>query len=264
MIVGLFPLTERLVTEDFLMRMILVGLFLLLYFTASLVVLPVLWIIGRFNLRTKNYISFKIVRWAFRVILFIVGAKLTVIGEENIPDDRSVLFMGNHRSNFDALIHYVNVKIPMGFISKKEVKKVPLLNIWMDNINCLFLDRDDIKQGMQMVLDAINMIKKGIGICIFPEGTRCKKEGELLPFKSGSFKIATKSKCDIVPFAINNSAALFEDSPHRFFRKANVVIEYGAPIQTSEMSREDVKELPDKVRDIIAEMIEKNAAKEAV
>ena len=75
------------------------------------------------------------------------------------------------------------------------MEKIPFLSTWMKLVNCLFLDRDDMKQGLKMVLDGINKLKSGISICIFPEGTRNKGEDEteLMPFKEGSLKMAEKS-----------------------------------------------------------------------
>ena len=83
----------------------------------------------------------------------------------------------------------------MGFFAKKEMEKVPLLSTWMKRLHCLFLDRNDLKQGLKTILTAIEKVKSGISICIFPEGTRNKNEDELdmLPFHEGSFKIAAKA-----------------------------------------------------------------------
>ena len=78
----------------------------------------------------------------------------------------------------------------------------------------MFLDRDDIKQGLKVVLAAIDQVKSGISICVFPEGTRCKNKDDLTDvqsFKEGTFKIATKSKCKIVPMAIMGTNEIFED-----------------------------------------------------
>lgn len=84
----------------------------------------------------------------------------------------------------------------------------------MKRLHCLFLDRDDIKQGLKVVLAAIDQVKSGISICVFPEGTRCKNKDDLTEvqsFKEGTFKIATKSKCKIVPMAIMGTNEIFED-----------------------------------------------------
>ena len=121
------------------------------------------------------------------------------------------------------------------------------------------MDRDDIKQGLQTILSAIEYVKAGISIFIFPEGTRNKTEEPLLPFKSGSFKIATKSGCDIIPVSINNTSAIFEDHFPKI-KKAHVIIEYGKPISVTDLSRDELKALPDMVKDNILYMYEQNKA----
>ena len=101
-----------------------------------------------------------------------------------------------HRSYFDILLTYTRCVRRTGYIAKKEMERYPLLSNWMKYLHCLFLDRKDIKQGLKTILTAIEKIKSGISICIFPEGTRNKNqdESELLPFHEGSFKIASKDR----------------------------------------------------------------------
>lgn len=240
-----------------MIRLILVGGFVVLFLILSIPIMFVEWIIGKFNRDLKDRSSLAIVNWAFRCVRFLAGAKVEYIGEENIPTDTPVLYIGNHRSFFDIVLTYVRVPRPTGYISKKEIEKVPLLNIWMRNLNCLFLDRENIKEGMQTILAAIDMMKNGKSVCIFPEGSRNKEEGTLLPFHEGSFKIAVKSGCPIVPMTINNSAAIFENQ-FPFIKKAHVIIEYGKPVYPKELPKENQKHLGEYVSNIIMETYNKN------
>ena len=97
---------------------------------------------------------------------------------------------------------------------RKRWKKVPLLSTWMRFVYCLFLDRENPKEGLKTILQAIDYVKNGISICIFPEGTRNKgEELSLLPFKEGAFKIATKTGCPIVPISMNNTAEISKSFP---------------------------------------------------
>ena len=241
----------------FMIRLILVGGFVVLFLILSIPIMFVEWIIGKFNRDLKDRSSLAIVNWAFRCVRFLAGTKVEYIGEENIPTDTPVLYIGNHRSFFDIVLTYVRVPRPTGYISKKEIEKVPLLNIWMRNLNCLFLDRENIKEGMQTILAAIDMMKNGKSVCIFPEGSRNKEEGTLLPFHEGSFKIAVKSGCPIVPMTINNSAAIFENQ-FPFIKKAHVIIEYGKPVYPKELPKENQKHLGEYVSNIIMETYNKN------
>ena len=157
-----------------MIRFIVICILLFGYLILTLPVLAIEWIIGKFSPMTKDVSSLHLVQATFRLMLRVTGVKLTVIGEENVPKDQPVLYIGNHRSYFDILLTYSRCPIRTGYIAKKEMKKWPVLSIWMKYLHCLFLDRNDIKQGLRTILTAIEKIKSGISICIFPEGTRNK------------------------------------------------------------------------------------------
>ena len=232
------------------------GLFLIL----SYLVFPIEWLLGKINKKKKDYSSLRIVQWGFGVLLKISGVKVTVIGRENMPDE-AALYVGNHRSFFDILIMYVQCKDLTGFVAKDSLGKIPSLRVWMRYVYCLFLDRKDIKQGMKTILQAIEYIKQGVSIVIFPEGTR--NDGEelsMLPFKEGSFKIAQKTGCPIVPVSINNTAEIFENHFPKI-KKTHVVIEYGKPIYPSELSKDEQKHIGLTCQNIIQETIKKNVEK---
>ncbi len=130
----------------------------------------------------------------------------------------------------------------------------------MRYLYCLFLDRKDPRAGMKTILQAIEYIKQSVSICIFPEGTR--NDGEelsMLPFKEGSFKIATKTGCPIVPVAINNSAEIFENHVPKM-KKTHVVVEYGPPIYPKELDKEDQKFIGAKCQKNIEDTIRRNAS----
>lgn len=242
-----------------MIRFICVVIFLVSFLILSIPVLLVEWVIGKFNQNAKDYSSLRIVQWAFKVILKMTGVKVTVIGEENVPDE-PVLFIGNHRSFFDILLTYSRCRRLTGYIAKDSMKKAPLLNIWMEYLYCLFLNREDPKEGLKIILKAIEYVKQGISICIFPEGTRNKgEELSMLPFKEGSFKIATKTGCPIVPISMNNTASIFENQFPRI-RKTHVILEYGKPIYPKELDKETAKHIGIYCRDIIQKTINQNAA----
>lgn len=242
-----------------MIRFICVVIFLVSFLILSIPVLLVEWVIGKFNQNAKDYGSLRIVQWAFKVILKMTGVKVTVIGEENVPDE-PVLFIGNHRSFFDILLTYSRCRRLTGYIAKDSMKKAPLLNIWMEYLYCLFLNREDPKEGLKIILKAIEYVKQGISICIFPEGTRNKgEELSMLPFKEGSFKIATKTGCPIVPISMNNTRSIFENQFPRI-RKTHVILEYGKPIYPKELDKETAKHIGIYCRDIIQKTINQNAA----
>ena len=155
-----------------MIRLILVATFVVLFLIFSIPLLIFEYFLGKWNQPAKDKSSLAIVNWAFRCVLFLSGVSVTAIGEENVPKDVPVLYIGNHRSYFDIIMTYVRVPRPTGYIAKIGMLKVPLLSNWMKNLHCLFLDRNDIKQGMKTILTAVEKVKSGISICIFPEGSR--------------------------------------------------------------------------------------------
>lgn len=240
-----------------MLRFIAVVIFVVSFLVLSIPIMFVEWIIGKFHMDVKSRSSLAIVNWAFRCVIVISGAKVIALGEENIPKDSAVLYVGNHRSFYDIILTYVRVPRLTGYVAKKEMLKVPLLSIWMKYLHCLFLDRDNIKEGLKTILEAIEKIKSGISICIFPEGTRNKTADTFLPFHEGSFKIAEKSGAPIIPMTIVNSAAIFEDHLPKI-KRATVVIEYGKPIYVNELPKEEKKAIGAKVQGIIEETYFKN------
>lgn len=219
----------------------------------------VTFLIGKFNKKAMDNIRFAYVHGACRIIWLAIQGPTQIIGLENIPQDRPCLFIGNHRSILDIVVTLAYMKKPVGYISKMELKKVPILNLLMEDIHCLFLDRQDPRQGLKTILAAIEEVKAGRNMFVFPEGTRSKVEGQFLPFHAGSFKIATKPGAPIVPVTIVNCGDLMEDHFPRI-KWVKVVVEFGKPIETADMDRNAQKDLPDMVRDQIIETYEKHAA----
>ena len=243
------------------MRTILVVLYVFLFLLLGLPVLGIEWIISKFNKQAADISQLRIVQWGFRCVSFLSGIKLTVKGEENVPTDQPVLYIGNHRSFFDIVVTYARCPGLTGYISKDGVNKVPILGLWMRRLYCLFLARKDINQVLKVIMTAIDQVKSGISICIFPEGTRSKNEDELdmLPFHEGSFKIATKPNCPIIPMAISGSADIWESHFPRI-KKTHVILEYGKPIYVDQLEKEDKKHLGAYTQNIIHEMLVKNRA----
>lgn len=238
-------------------RYISIMIFLACFLIFSSPLMLIEWIVGKFNPGLKDRSSLAIVNWAFRVILKMTGVKAIVRGEENVPKDTAVLYVGNHRSFFDILLTYVRVPRPTGYIAKKEMKSWLFINFWMMHLHCLFLDREDIKEGLKTILAAVEKVKQGISICIFPEGTRNKTPDTFLPFHEGSFKIAEKGNVPIVPMTLVNTSAIWEDQFPRV-KKTTVILEYGKPVYVKDLDKETRKHIGTYVRDIISETYFKN------
>lgn len=238
-----------------MIRFILLVIILLGFLVSSIPLLVGEWLVGRKDERRQQEHSLGVVQAMFRLLIRITGSTVTVKGRERIPEG-AVLYVGNHRGYFDILVGYTSVPGLTGFVAKKEMLRYPILSNWMRNVNCLFLDRKDLKAGMKMILDGINKVKSGISIWIFPEGTRSSGEDimEMLPFKEGSLKIAEKSGCPVVPVAITGTAEIFEQHIP-FMRPSHVTIEFGEPFYIKELTPEQRKRAGAYTQDKIIEML---------
>ena len=243
------------------MRSLLLLIIAVLYLILTLPVLLVLWLIGLKRPDLRGRASRAMVRFIFRVLLWGTGTKPVVLGAERIPKDTAVLFVGNHRSIFDVIISYPYMHKDTGIVAKSSLNSVPLFNIWARFVGCLFFDRDDLKAGMKMIMDGISRMKNGTSIFIFPEGTRNRAAEDLplLPFHEGSFRLAMRSGCPIVPIAFCNTIDIWEGH-FPWIRKTKAVVEFGEPVYPDDIPKEMKKQVGARVSEIITEMVQKNQA----
>jgi 1-acyl-sn-glycerol-3-phosphate acyltransferase len=222
-------------------------------------VLGVEWLIARRHPEHADTTRLHLVQWAFRCITVLSGVKLTVKGQEKIPKNQSVLYIANHRSFFDIVVTYPLFPDLTGFIAKDILRKIPAFGLWMKRVHCLFLDRKDLKRGLKTILDAIEKVKNGISIVIFPEGTRNRQTDptSLLPFRDGSFKIAQKAGCPIVPIAIIGTEKAFENHIP-WIRSTEVTVVFGDPIDINKLPPENRKKLGAYCQNILSDMLKDN------
>ena len=242
------------------MRTILTFGFVFLFLLFGYILLEFFWIYRKFNPQKADLIQLRIVQFIFKGMHKTAGMHVTVIGEENVPKGEAVLYVANHRSMADIPVAYSRCPGLTGFVAKDVVNKVPGLRAWMKRLHCEFLDRNDIKQGMKVILSCIDKVKSGISIFIFPEGTRNKNKDDLTDigeFKDGSFKIASKTGCKIIPVAITGTNRVFEDHVP-FIKSADIIIEYGEPILFSDLDKEDQKHVGAYFQNLIQGMLLKH------
>lgn len=226
-----------------MIRAFLVILEIIGYLLFFIPVLLVVYIIRIFNKKLSGEIAQYFIRGVLGIVLATTGSKVELRGLENIPDE-AVLFVGNHRSDFDIVIAYAKTPKRLGFVAKDEMSKIPLLAQWMKLLDCTFLDRKDVKKGMKSILQGIENIKEGTSMWIFPEGTRYSDiaADEVMEFKEGSFRMAQKAKCPVVPVAIYASDRIFE-AQKPMIKPARIVMEFCKPIIIDELDITQQKKL---------------------
>ena len=191
-------------------------------------------------------------KWSSQ-LLGIAGCKVGVKGLENIPENQTVLYVGNHQSNFDIPLAITYLPKTKGFIAKIELLKMPFVRDWMKHMQCIFMDRSDMRQQVKSITQGIKTLKEGQSMVIFPEGTR-SPDGEIKAFKPGGLKLATKSGVPIVPITIKNSKEIMKKGS-LLIRPANVEIIISEPIWIEAEMNKDTVTLTETVQSIIASQL---------
>lgn len=240
-----------------MIRFIIVAIFIFLFFTIGQITLVIGFLISLFNKQKADAFYRNVVRFVFDMIIFISGVSIEI--ENEISQFKTpCMVIANHRSFFDVIILYHYLKFPISFIAKKELLSVPFLGFWMKKINCLFLERDDIRQQFNTMIKAINNINQGFSYVIFPEGTRNKNidEKDLLPFKDGSFILAKKTNCYIYPISISNTYQIFEKQMPKI-RKTRVKLTFSEPLVYNDLSDDNKNNIGSFARNLIINMLSK-------
>ena len=141
-----------------------------------------------------------------------IGGNVTIetYGEENIPKQSGFMFFPNHQGMYDVLAIVASCPKPFSVVAKKEVGNVPFLKQVFACMRAFLIDRDDLIQSMQVIMDVTKEVQRGRNYLIFAEGTRSKEGNKVNEFKGGSFKAATKAKCPIIPVALIDAYKPFD------------------------------------------------------
>ncbi len=214
--------------------------------------LPMLWRVRKLKEKGNIEEHDRLVRsmvynWATR-LLKLAGSTIVVTGKENIPNGPCV-FAANHQGYADIPLMLTQLDKPNPLIAKKELEKLPLVRDWMKELNCIFIDRENARQAMDCLKQADALLKEGYSVSIFPEGTR-NKGGEIAEFKGGTIRLATRAKVPIVPCCIDGTHNMLECSGYRI-TPAKLQIHILPAIETADMSREEIKTLDERLRNLI-------------
>lgn len=185
------------------------------------------------------------------------GGNITidVHGEENIPEQNGFIFYPNHQGLYDVLAIIEACPRPFSVVAKKEIGNIPFLKQVFACMKAYMLDREDVRQAMQVIIDVTKEVKKGRNYLIFAEGTRSKKGNKIGNFKGGSFKSATKAQCPIVPVALIDSFKPFDTNS---IRPVTVQVHFMKPLYYEEYKNMKTTEIASIVQQRIQETIDKN------
>ncbi len=180
---------------------------------------------------------------------------LQVHGKENIPKENGFLIYANHQGLFDIMAIAASCDNPWAAVLKKELYKIPFMKQMVDSTGSYPMDREDLRQSMQVINAVTKEVQGGRNFLIFPEGTRSKMGNKMIGFHGGSFKCATKSKAPIVPVALIDSYKVLDEKGSK---PVTLQIHYLPVITYEEYQGMNTSELASMVRNRIENTIEKN------
>ena len=186
-----------------------------------------------------------------------IGGNVTVIssGQENIPKENGFMFFPNHQGMYDVLAMIDSCPNPFSVVYKIELKDIPFIKQIAACMKAFFIDRDDVRQSMKVIMEVSQEVKKGRNYLIFPEGTRSKNGNKLGEFKGGSFKAATKAKCPIVPVALIDCYKPFDSNT---IKPVEVQVHYLKPLHYDEYKDMKTVEIAEEVQRRIEKVIKEN------
>lgn len=168
----------------------------------------------------------------------------TIIGKENIPEDDSILIVGNHVNFFDQFHAVISTKRFITYMAKKEYFDSAKTRWFFKGTGCIPVNRsihDEDAKGQ-----ALEVLKSGNALGLFPEGTRNKTDAFLLPFKFGAVSMAQKTDSYLVPFGITGDYK---------FRSKNLMVRFGKPFKVNDMSLEEAN---DKLYKTVEKLMKQN------
>jgi 1-acyl-sn-glycerol-3-phosphate acyltransferase len=223
-------------------------LLLALYFALAIVLaLPclILWSVIVGNPELMYSLAMKVVRFGNR----IAGIRVRVENLENIPPG-PCLFTSNHVSNVDPLAFIPAIPRRVAILIKQELFRIPILSTGMRRAQFVPVDRSDREAAAASIDVAARTLKNGVSFAIFAEGTR-SPDGRMRPFKRGAFTVAIAAGVPIVPVSISGTQRVMKKGSW-FIRPGEVVVRFGAPVESSSYKFEQRFELLARVEAIVA------------
>jgi 1-acyl-sn-glycerol-3-phosphate acyltransferase len=181
------------------------------------------------------------------------GAELRVHGAEAIDWSQPYVIVANHQSMIDICALFRAVPVPLRFVIKSELGRVPFLGAYTRAMGMVFVQRERRGAGEAMLRDSVPLLQAGACLCVFPEGTR-SLDGRVAPFRSGAFRAAIAAGVPVVPVAIHGAGAVLPPRGLFRVRPGTIALRFGAPLDVA--ADADPKVLAEAARGAIAAMLE--------
>ncbi len=186
-------------------------------------------------------------RWAYgvarawaRINLLVSGVRIRSERQVPLDPNTTFVFMANHQSHFDVLAVVAALpEFQLRWVAKKELTRVPIFGWALRHSDHIIIDRSDHARAMATLRAAVEKMRRGLCVIIFPEGTRGPGDGTLLPFKKGGFVLAMEGGVPIVPVAVRGSRNIL--GPHGWqIHGGEIDVVVGAPIPVAGLERDEL------------------------
>ncbi|MDE5819517.1 MAG: 1-acyl-sn-glycerol-3-phosphate acyltransferase [Lachnospiraceae bacterium] len=203
-----------------------------------------IWLCGRKKPVDYEY-SYRVIRHVCKKANHAGRVRIEAHGLENLPAEDGFMFFPNHQGLYDVLAIIDSCERPFAFVIKKEASNVILLKQIVEATGSLPIDREDLRQSMQVIHEVTEQVRAGRNFLIFAEGTRSRRGNQMNEMKGGSFKSAVKARCSIVPVALIDAFRPFDE---KSIKPVTVHVTYLKPILYEEYKGMKTNELADLVR----------------
>lgn len=188
-----------------------------------------------------------------RVMLFLLGSRINVIGKSNIQKGQHYLIIANHTSYADIPTLFRTLPWRTTFIGKNELKKIPFLGFYMKMAGMIFIDRTNPRSARASIKNSAEIAKKGKNVVIFPEGTTIKGD-EIAPFKRGAILLAKEAESVLLPIRIMGTHKVWPITSNLQIRGGKITVIIGEPIPYSTYEDKSTTVLLDELRSKIVEL----------
>lgn len=182
---------------------------------------------------------------------------LVVTGLDTLPEEDGFMLYANHQGMFDVVAIAATWQRKIGCVFKKELTNVPFLKQICTCTRSFAMDREDVRQSLEVIQKVTKEVQAGRNYLIFPEGTRSRKGNEMLDFHGGSFRCAVKAKCPIVPVAFIDSFRVLDE---KGIQPVKVQLHYLPPIPYEEYAGMKAAEVAQLVKGRIQAAIDQYSA----
>ncbi len=186
--------------------------------------------------------------WAFS-ILKIASIKVEIEGLEKLKPNQPYVFMANHQSTFDIMTCLAVMPGTARFLAKQELFRIPIFAQAMRAVGMIPIDRGNSQKARKSLDEAVQIVKKGVSVIIFPEGTRTR-DGNIQNFKKGGFILAMNGGIPIAPVVLTGAMQIMHKKD-LYMRKGTIRIDFLNPIETNVFNYEKRNELVSEVRNEI-------------